>query len=144
MVRNLYVYFEKRTILNGIEIHKVVSAIKKELGLKIDFLQINFVKEESIIKLNKDHLDHDYSTDIITLDFGVDVNCIDGEIFISVEDAALNAKKYTVPFKDELFRLIIHGILHLSGYDDTDSGKKKIMKNKEDLLLTRVKKNLEC
>jgi len=140
LVRNLHVFFEKKTILNGLYVHKVVSQIKKELGLKIDFLQINFVKEESIIKLNKDHLNHDYSTDIITLDFSGDFNSIDGEIFISLEDAAFNAKKFKVSLKDELFRLIIHGILHLTGYDDIDLKQKKVMKKQEDYLLRRIKK----
>ncbi len=139
MVRNLYVYFETKTTINGRLVHKVVAELKKELGLKISSLQINFVNEENIIKLNKTHLNHNYSTDVITLDYSGNAKIIDGEIFVSIDDAAYNARKFKVTLKDELLRLIVHGILHLTGYDDTTSKQKSIMKQKEEYLLTLMK-----
>jgi len=139
LVRNLYVYFETKTTINGRLVHKVVAELKKELGLKISSLQINFVNEENIIKLNKTHLNHNYSTDVITLDYSGNAGLIDGEIFISLDDAAYNARKFKVTLKDELLRLIVHGILHLTGYDDTTSKQKSIMKQKEEYLLTLMK-----
>ena len=84
-------------------------------------------------------MDHYYSTDIITFDYSENKNGIDAEIFISIDDAESNARKYKVHLKNEITRLIIHGILHLLGYDDQQKKDKIIMKRKENDLLNRNK-----
>ena len=89
--------------------------------------------------MNKAYLQHNYSTDIITFNYSELVKKIDGEIFISIDDALDNAKKYKVSLSDELVRLVIHGVLHLLGYDDQTTSDKKTMKRLENKLLSKNK-----
>jgi rRNA maturation RNase YbeY len=84
-------------------------------------------------------LDHDYYTDIITFDY-TEGNFISGDIFISVDTVRSNAVKYGVVFESELFRVIIHGILHLCGIDDKASGARIIMEEHENEALQILKK----
>ena len=138
MIKNLQVFSPSRSI-DKLSIHKLVGSLKKELNLQIDALVINFVTISEITELNAKFLDHYYSTDIITFDYSEDRNGIDGEIFISIDDAESNARKYKVHLKNEVTRLIIHGILHLLGYDDQQKKDKIIMKRMENDLLNRNK-----
>jgi len=138
VIKNLQVFSPSKSI-NKLSIHKLVSALKKELDLQINSLVINFVTETEITDLNEKYLGHYYSTDIITFDYSEDKKEIDAEIFISVDDAESNARKYKVHFKNEVTRLIIHGILHLLGYDDQQKKDKIIMKRLENDLLNRNK-----
>ena len=138
MIKNLQVFSTSRSI-DKLSIHKLVGSLKKELNLQIDALVINFVTISEITELNEKFLDHYYSTDIITFDYSENRNGIDAEIFISIDDAGSNARKYKVHLKNEVTRLIIHGVLHLLGYDDQQKKDKIIMKRKENDLLNRNK-----
>jgi len=138
VIKNLQVFSPSKSI-DKLSIHKLVGSLKKELNLQIDSLVLNFVSETEITELNEKYLDHYYSTDIITFDYSEDRKEIDGEIFISTDDAESNARKYKVHLKNELTRLIIHGILHLLGYDDQQKNDKIIMKRMENDLLNRNK-----
>ncbi len=138
MIKNFQVFSSSKSI-NKLSIHKLVSSLKKELNLQIDSLMINFVTTSEITELNEKYLDHYFSTDIITFDYSEDRNEIDGEIFISIDDAESNARKYKVHLKNEITRLIIHGILHLLGYDDQQKKDKIIMKRVENDLLNKNK-----
>ena len=82
---------------------------------------------------------HNYSTDIITFNYSGSKDLIDGEIFISTEDAESNAKKYNVSFNEEILRLVIHGILHLLGLNDKNRSEKLEMKRYENKLLNNNK-----
>lgn len=138
-MKNLYV-FDKSKKINKFKIHKLISLISKELSFNISYLEINFINFEEIHRLNKSHLKHDYSTDIITFDYtSNNSNSLDAEIFISIDDAEINAKKYKVSLNEELFRLVIHGILHLLNYDDKKVNEKKVMKLMENKLLYMFK-----
>jgi len=88
--------------------------------------------------MNQKHLSHKGSTDIITFDYSEvpGGKLIDGEIIICVDEAKRHSKIYKVTLTDELYRLLFHGLLHLTGYDDINPGKKKAMTAKEDELLT--------
>ncbi len=138
MIKNFQVFSSSKSI-NKLSIHKLVSSLKKELNLQIDSLMINFVTTSEITELNEKYLDHYFSTDIITFDYSEERNEIDGEIFISIDDAESNARKYKVHLKNEITRLIIHGILHLLGYDDQKKKDKIIMKRMENDLLNKNK-----
>ncbi len=138
MIKNFQVFSSSKSI-NKLSIHKLVSSLKKELNLQIDSLMINFVTTSEITELNEKYLDHYFSTDIITFDYSEERNEIDGEIFISIDDAESNARKYKVHLKNEITRLIIHGILHLLGYDDQQKKDKIIMKRVENDLLNKNK-----
>ena len=76
-----------------------------------------FCTDEKILEINKQYLQHDYYTDIITFDYTTG-NVISGDIFISIDTVKGNASELNIPFETELQRIIIHGILHLCGNDD--------------------------
>ena len=142
MIKNLEVNNSTDIKINKLLIHKIVGLLKNEFSFNISSLLINFVSSDRIIKINKKFLNHNYSTDIITFGYSAQNMVIDSEIYISVEDAKLNAGKYEVTFSEEILRLVIHGILHLLGYDDKTPGLKVKMKQVENKLLKKYVKIL--
>lgn len=96
-----------------------------------------FCDDEYLNKINLEFLNHNTLTDIISFDnrLGKQIN---GEIYISVERVRENAKIYKTNFKDELHRVMIHGILHFCGYNDKSDAETKIMRNKEEESLKRL------
>jgi len=139
-LKNVYVYCYKKKKINKLLVHSILSKIRKNFNLNIRSLEINFVSRETIRKVNNEYLSHDYSTDIITFDYSNERNILDGEIIISLKDAEENSKKYHVTFDNELLRLIIHGILHLLGYDDVTLPKKRVMKKIENTITENFNK----
>ena len=89
-----------------------------------------FCDDERILEVNKQYLQHDYFTDIITFDYSGG-KIISGDIFISMDTVLSNSKELNVDFNQELYRIIIHGILHLTGQDDKNPESKKEMTRKE-------------
>jgi len=89
-----------------------------------------FTNDRKIRGINKEFLKHDYPTDIITFDNSEGKN-ISGEIYISIDTVKLNAIKYEVTIEDEVLRIIVHGILHLCGYDDKSEKDKSEMTKEE-------------
>jgi rRNA maturation RNase YbeY len=135
VVKNLSINFARNVGVEKIILHNLVHYIKNELNFSISSLIINFISAELITKINKSYLDHHYSTDIITFNYTGNHSLLDGELYISVEDACNNAKKYGVSAKYEYFRLVIHGILHLLNYDDLNKVDKITMKRMENKLV---------
>lgn len=86
-------------------------------------------------KINKNYLNHEYDTDVITFTYDNDKGNLDGEIFVSPETVKKNAKFYNVSQVQELKRVIIHGCLHLAGYNDRTKKQKELMRNKENYYL---------
>lgn len=113
-------------------IKQIIASEKKEPG------QINFVftSDEELLKLNRQFLDHDTYTDIITFD-SCEGKTINGDIIISVERVQENAKKFSAAASEELKRVIIHGILHLCGYKDKSKADAELMRKKENLALKK-------
>lgn len=95
-----------------------------------------FCSDERILEVNKQYLQHDYYTDIITFDYS-DGKVISGDIFISVDTVKTNAEEFGVTFEQELNRIIIHGILHLCGQDDKTPELRLEMTRKENLAIER-------
>ena len=137
-MKNLRIY-SKNKLIEKIKIHFLIKSLSESLRFKIISLEINFIKADEIVLINRKYLKHDYSTDIITFNYSEEKNLIDGEIFISVNDALENANIFKVSAKEEIFRLVIHGILHLLGYDDLKKKDKNIMKRLENRLLNSNK-----
>ncbi|MFI5163928.1 MAG: rRNA maturation RNase YbeY [Bacteroidia bacterium] len=108
-------------------VHSVCQKEKKKAG-DINFI---FCNDKFLLSLNKKFLKHNTLTDIITFQYPSG-KPLSGEIFISIPRVKENAKKFEVSFENELHRVMIHGILHLCGYKDKTSGKKKEMRKKED------------
>ena len=94
-----------------------LNLVAFEEGNKIQNLNFLIVGDKRMIHFNKTYLNHDYSTDIITFDNSENKK-INGDIVISIERVKENSKKYKVRLEDELRRVMVHGLLHLLGYDD--------------------------
>jgi len=90
-----------------------------------------FCDDDYLLKINQKYLNHDFYTDIITFDYSKG-NTIGGDIFISVDRVQENAKQFEVVFEEELRRVMSHGILHLSGYEDKSEAGIKVMRDKEE------------
>ena len=101
---------------------------------KINQLRYIFVSNEIILDINKKYLQHHYYTDIITFDDSTD-DTISGEMYISIDTVRLNAKDYQVDFRNELLRVLLHGVLHLCGYSDSTTVEQQEMRAVEDKYL---------
>jgi probable rRNA maturation factor len=99
-------------------------------------ISIIFMDNAELRAINKEFLQHDYDTDIIT--FPLDDTRIDGELYISVDMAIDNARHYGVSRSNELVRLVAHGMLHLIGYNDTTDAERTLMQAKENEYLATV------
>lgn len=115
-------------------INKVISEEEKSIG------QINYIftSDKFLIEINKKYLAHNYYTDIVTFNYCLD-NKISGDIYISVETVKNNSIRFNVTYIEELYRVMIHGILHLIGYNDSNDIEKQEMKEKEDFYLALLK-----
>ncbi len=127
---------ESIEILDEILISKLIFLIHNELKREGD-LSVVFCSDEYLIKMNKEYLQHDYYTDIITFDY-VEENVISGDLFISLDRIKDNARKFDVPVINELYRVVFHGVLHLVGYNDKTDEEKKMMREKENFYLSKV------
>lgn len=94
-------------------IKKIANSYNKKIG-NVDYL---FCNDEKILEINRQYLDHDFYTDIISFDYS-EGDIISGDIFISLDTVRTNSQKYNTDFQEELHRVIIHGVLHLCGLDD--------------------------
>jgi len=133
-LKNLSVSSSKNIKVEKKIIHSLLLKLSNELSFKLESLSINFVNAEYLLNVNKDYLNHDSYTDIITFNYSGSNTLIDGELFISVDEAIKNSLKFKVTTDSELIRLVIHGILHLIGFDDETKSEKIKMKAKENLL----------
>lgn len=99
-------------------------------GKKVGSVGYMFVSDSNILEVNRAYLDHDYYTDIITFDY-TEGNTINGDIVISTDTVKSNALQLGKDYGEELYRVIIHGILHLCGIDDKGPGEREIMEAAE-------------
>jgi probable rRNA maturation factor len=109
------------------------SVIKRE-SKQVGAINIIFTSDSEILEINIKYLNHNYFTDVITFNYN-ESDIIIGDIFISIDRVKFNAKEYSNPFQNELNRVIIHGVLHLIGYNDIDLETKKTMIEKENIYL---------
>ena len=108
---------------------------------KLGDINIIFCSDNYILDVNMKYLQHDYFTDIITFDYS-EYDTISGDLFISIDSVRENASFYGTEFSNELHRVIVHGILHLIGYDDHCDEDIKMMRYKEDYYL-KLRENLK-
>lgn len=116
---------------------KLVEQIGSSYDAESITLSYIFCSDEYLLQINRDHLDHDYYTDIITFDLSEDPTSleIEGDIFISLDRVADNATTESVSFSEELARVVSHGLLHLIGYKDkTEEEAQEMRKNEEGCL----------
>ncbi|HCQ29002.1 MAG TPA: rRNA maturation RNase YbeY [Flavobacteriales bacterium] len=113
--------------------HWIKNTITSE-GKTLGNLNYIFCSDNYILEINKQYLNHNYFTDIITFNYCKD-NVVSGDIFISVDTVKSNAKEYKQDYNNELNRVIIHGVLHLLGYNDKSETELFEMRQKEDFYL---------
>ncbi len=124
--------------------------LNEEIFVKIENLILNehktdgelsfiFCSDDYLLAMNKDYLNHDFYTDVITFDY-CENDIISGDVFISVDRVRENAKTFNTSFENELQRVMIHGVLHLVGYKDKTKEEKTKMQEKETQYLNFLKK----
>lgn len=116
----------------------IKKAIKSE-GASLVSLNYIFCTDEYLKKINIQFLNHKTYTDIITFNYNPSKSEIEGEIYISIDRVRENAETYKTDFHTELNRVMIHGVLHLLGYNDKNRSEKKVMREKEDTYLSLLK-----
>jgi probable rRNA maturation factor len=111
--------------------------LSKIEGFKLKELNYIFVSDEALLAMNKEYLNHDTLTDIITFDNSEKEKEIEGDIFISMERIIENAEKYKVESETELIRVMAHGLLHLCGYLDKKATDVAVMREKENYYIDK-------
>ncbi|HOV91531.1 MAG TPA: rRNA maturation RNase YbeY [Candidatus Kapabacteria bacterium] len=129
----------KRKYLPFKKIMDVANLIFEEYNIKDAKIRIVFIYDNEIKEINNRFLHHNSPTDVLSFNF--EEENLEGEIYISIETAEQQAKEYKVSLTNELLRLLIHGILHLLGYEDNTIKKRKIMHNLEDKYLQKILKH---
>lgn len=121
----------------GKSVHSAwLKAVSEEEGRRPGQISVIFCSDPYLLEINRKYLGHDYYTDIITFDYS-EGDTISGDLFISVDTVRSNAEYYSADFKDELDRVIVHGVLHLIGYDDHTDEQSAEMRVRENHYLER-------
>ena len=128
----------KAPLIKKREVTKWIKDLAASYGKKVVDISYIFCSDEKILEINKEYLQHDYYTDIITFDY-TDEDVISGDIFISLDTVESNAKEFNTDYLEELHRIIIHGILHLCGINDKGPGEREYMTECENKALQLIK-----
>lgn len=113
----------------------IYDVIKREGG-EVGTLSCIFCDDDYLLYLNKTFLDHDTLTDVISFDYSAELGGISGDLFISVPTVIGNAGMHDVTVESEIHRVLVHGVLHLLGYDDKDAGARAHMRDTENYYLS--------
>ena len=123
--------FKRRAVHNA-----WLKAVAVEENCRLGEISVIFCSDAYLLDMNRKYLGHDYFTDIITFDYS-EGEVLSGDLFISVDTVRSNASFYSAEFDDELDRVIVHGLLHLIGYDDHSEEEFAAMKEKENYYLSK-------
>lgn len=139
----VFFFFESKNISlkNRKALKQFIESIFKRERKKLESINFIFCSDEYLLEINKQYLNHDFYTDIISFDLSVSPNSIIGDIYISTERVRENAKALKTSIKDELNRVIFHGALHLCGFKDKTTTEIKRMREKEEEYLTLYSKS---
>ena len=111
-----------------------IRSVAATYGKKVGDVNYIFCNDERILEVNREYLQHDYYTDIITFDY-TEEDTISGDLFISLDTVKTNSEQFVTEYDEELHRTIIHGILHLCGINDKGPGEREIMEAAENRAL---------
>ena len=114
-----------------------IKKVAASHGKKVGDIAYIFCNDERILEVNREYLQHDYYTDIITFDY-TEEDVISGDLFISLDTVLSNREQLGVQYEQELYRVIIHGILHLCGINDKGEGEREIMEREENTALAML------
>ena len=139
----VFFFFESKNISlkNRKALKQFIEYIFKRERKKLESINFVFCSDEYLLEINKQYLNHDFYTDIISFDLSVSPNSIIGDIYISTERVRENAKALKTSIKDELNRVVFHGSLHLCGFKDKTKAEIKRMREKEEEYLTLYSKS---
>lgn len=119
-----------------------IKAVAKSYGRRVGEVGYMFVNDDKILEVNREYLGHDYYTDVITFDYDED-DVVSGDVVISLDTVASNAHLFNKTYEEELYRVIIHGILHLCGINDKGPGEREQMEAAENKALALRQQMLE-
>jgi rRNA maturation RNase YbeY len=138
--QNIFYEYEdiaKPPFLEEEEVSKWLNDIAKDHQSKIKNLLYIFCDDEYLLEVNKEHLGHDYYTDIITFPYE-EGKIIEADILISLDRVQDNAQEYGVEYKEELMRVMVHGLLHLIGFRDKTEDEVALMREEENKALQKM------
>ena len=137
----IYNDYDPKFLYNSESIKKLILNVF-EKKVKLIELSIILTNNISLSKLKKKYFNVNQFTDVIAFNLSDEKDCIEGEIYISIDDVKENAKIYSESFENEFKRVIIHGGLHLMGFDDSTEYEKQTMKNLENIFLNKFKESI--
>ncbi|MCG2612993.1 rRNA maturation RNase YbeY [Terrimonas sp. NA20] len=132
-----FFYEEPVTLRNRNSLKLFLHEIFRKEKKKLSSLNYIFCSDKRVLEINRQFLQHDYYTDIITFELSPAGAPVEGEIYISIDRVKDNARQHDTTFTRELHRVIFHGVLHLCGYKDKSTAQEKLMREKEDYYLNR-------
>ena len=118
--------------------NKWLKSVAENEGKRLGDVSFIFCSDPYILEVNRQYLNHDFYTDIITFDY-CEGDILSGDIVISIDTVRANAQQYGASFEEELDRVMVHGILHLIGYDDATEDQVAQMRSKENEYMTLKK-----
>ena len=122
----------KRELIKEKDIKEITAQLYHDEKIENAGISIIFVSDTYITGLNKQFFNKNRPTDVIAFTMNEEGEKLEGEVYISVDTAEKQAKEYNVELAEELMRLVVHGLLHLTGYDDNKENEQKVMKERED------------
>lgn len=115
-----------------------IKDIVSHQGCKIEEINYIFCSDEYLLNVNREYLNHDYYTDIITFNNSDYTDTLESDIYISIDRIVDNARQLNLPFETELHRVLIHGILHLLGFKDKTAAEQEQMRAKENEAIEKI------
>jgi rRNA maturation RNase YbeY len=119
-------------------IRRWLEQVVSEYSYKVDSLAFIFCRDDYLLKINQQYLNHDYYTDVITFDYTTGKK-LSGDVFISIDMVQANAMQYESTYEEELCRVIVHGVLHLMGFKDKSDEERSLMRQNEERALKLFK-----
>ena len=142
MSKELNLVGNERGILKSEVVKSAMSSVLDGEDKDYTSVSVLLVSDDEIKEVNKKYLGHDYATDVVTFPLHEDSEPIEGEIYVSLQATSRNSKTYKNSHSSEIIRVVIHGMLHLAGYEDLTSESREEMKKKEDFYLDLIEDSL--
>ena len=138
----IYNDYDSKFLFNSDSIKKLILNVFEEKKNKLAELSIILTNSISLSKLKKKYFNVNQFTDVIAFNLSDEKDCIEGEIYISIDDVKENSKIYSESFENEFKRVLIHGSLHLIGFEDSTEEEKQTMRNLENIFLNKFKESI--
>lgn len=133
-------FLESITLKNREALKVFLRELFKKEGTKLEVMRYIFCSDDYLLEINRQYLNHDYYTDIITFNLADKGAPVEGEVYISIDRVRDNARQFKTTVTDELHRVIFHGALHLCGYKDKTKKEEALMRTMESKYLRRYRK----